>query len=257
MKKHIFTIAIAALSLSLTSCLKKAKEVYGPETSKVIEAQPFNSIALATPGVIHFTQDSAVSVKVTGPEKLMENLKIEYKDSTVSIGMKDKSSLNKWINLGNSNRTTLHFYITAPDLSEVMIAGSGAFTTDRLEASGPATFTVLGSGDIEIKYLKAPELSVRVAGSGNMDVDKADTEVLDLAIAGSGNMDIDSYNTREADLTITGSGNIDAGLHNAGDVRVDVSGSGNIDLSGDVRSLSKDKRGSGDIDTDELTIRNK
>lgn len=257
MRKTLYIIALAALSLSLTSCLRKASDVYGEDKSIVAEAHPFRLLEVETACVVHFTQDSVTEVRLTGPEKLVDEVAMEYKDSTLRVFQDNKIKDDRYIRLGEAATKFLHIYISSPTLDGVTTVGSGyleasSVTTDRL-----FNVIIAGSGSVGVKHLTAPKLTISVRGSGNLNVEKADIGALETVVAGSGNISIDATGTQTASLTVSGSGNTDATLHRAGDVSASVHGSGNISISGDAVSLTTDTEGSGNIDTDSLTITKK
>jgi hypothetical protein len=65
---------------------------------------------------------------------------------------------------------------------------------------------------------------------------------------------VERVRTQQARLDVVGSGDIEMDFDRSGFVDAQVKGSGDIELKGTVKVLSQNVRGSGDIDTEELTI---
>lgn len=245
---------MAALTLTMTSCLRKASDVYGEQKTITAPVQPFSSIELNAAGLIRFTQDSVTKVRLTGPENIVKNIAVEYTDSTLRIYQLDNTESHRWIRLFSNTSDLLVINVAAPALDGITITGSGGFEAKKVVSDRVFGIFIGGSGNVDIEHLKAAKLTTSITGSGNVDIESVHTDALETSISGSGNIDIDATGAKTATFTISGSGNTDASLHSAGDVSVSINGMGNIDISGDARSLTTDCEGLGRIDTDDLTI---
>ena len=73
-------------------------------------------------------------------------------------------------------------------------------------------------------------------------------------LKGAGSINIDSLTTEQASLALKGVGNVEVGFVNSGVVDCELKGVGNVKLRGNVRKWSSSVKGTGNVDTHELTV---
>lgn len=141
--------------------------------------------------------------------------------------------------------------VTAP---ETVIEWLGSDTVDGvLVLSRPAgPWLVRG----EIRYeLTVPLVDrVAVAGSGDVEVDFAGADEVTISVSGSGTVRASGIDAREVAVTIRGSGDIDLGDVEADSVAIDISGAGTVAGSGSAVANAVKIAGSGDVDLRELAV---
>ena len=72
---------------------------------------------------------------------------------------------------------------------------------------------------------------------------------------GSGDVELKQVNVRSTDITLRGSGDISVDfMEGCQEVQATLTGSGDVTLKGHVRKYAQQKSGSGDIDTNHLTV---
>lgn len=112
-------------------------------------------------------------------------------------------------------------------------------TVPKLES-----FSLAGSGNIEIKGVTGDEFEIDLAGSGDIIID-GQTKMLSIDLAGSGDIDTRKLLAEEADVDIAGSGNVQVFATKS--LNADISGSGDIRYYGDPEYVDSDVSGSGSI----------
>lgn len=237
MKKTIIFSLISFFSiLPLASCkVEVVNKDNGPVKTYNVPIKSFDRLAIAYPADVIFIPADTFSLTVKASEKARKDLQINVENGMLKLKTPDMWQKDKHYLFQNKHYDDVTVIIKAPTLKYVVIAGSGSFKCDTTMTTQNMEFEIAGSGEINIKELRANSVSASVAGSG--DIDAGLTKVKDTSIK------------------IGGSGDVDLHFKDCGSVKVSIAGAGDIKLSGDVRSLSKDIAGSGDIDTDNLTIR--
>ena len=76
-----------------------------------------------------------------------------------------------------------------------------------------------------------------------------------MSLVGTGEIDVKSVRTLQALVELTGAGDVEVNFDEAGFVDSRLLGTGDIKLTGTVRQLKKQVRGVGDMDTDELIVK--
>ena len=137
-----------------------------------------------------------------------------------------------WFRVDHSEKADI--YVSSPDLISVVMRGAGDFEAKNL--------------------LDTDTLNVELNGAGNIDFDRIVCDEAYLIVKGAGNLEVDKLTANRTKIAMLGVGNADVEFVNAGHVDCLLSGVGNIDLEGTVKSLSKNVRGTGNIDTTELMV---
>ena len=231
-------VALAAFAMAWVVCtacsssgsLRSDKESH-KRVSQVLNLGYFSRIESYTSYDVKFVQGKTPSVRVVGAKGLVERLSVQRSGETLVIKAKGGG-----FSFSFDDDTPLIIYITSPDLTGVKLTGSGDFDVD-----GPLDTDVLdvaleGSGDIDIKDIKAQTVSCEVNGSGDVDL-------------GLNRVGVST-------LKVFGSGDIEAKMYDCGTSDCSVFGSGDITLKGTLRSLNQNVKGSGDINTGELSVAN-
>jgi len=188
-------------------------------------------LAIDLPGHVVYTQGPKASVTVTGPQRLVDRVRIE--DGRLYLAPGPDTSAAIHLSLDHHGR----FDATGPD------------TNLRVTVIAPSvtTFAVSGDGDLSVHDYDQPALDIALNGSRAVEVDgRAGTLKLDQA--GSGAVDLTSLKAQDADVNISGSGN--AEVHASGKAQVGISGSGTVALVSKPASLTTSISGSGTVNQD-------
>lgn len=224
-------------ALLLSACGVAESTPSGPSGSRSFDLTGFDQVELAGSDDVRIIAGPAFSVQATGPEKILDRLKIEVKGSTLSVGRKSRSWSMGWNNDNGAIVT-----VTMPTIKGASLAGSGDMAVDRVETS-KFEANLAGSGNLSIKSAQVDELEVNLAGSGDVTVAGA-TKTIDISIAGSGDVTTKELNATDARISIAGSGNVDARA--TGSASVSLLGSGDVNISG-TANCKTSKMGSGEV----------
>ena len=148
----------------------------------------------------------------------------------------------------------LDIYITSPDLTSVVVNGSGDFKAQGKIDSDNLSLTVLGSGDISLYDVICDNLYAKMNGSGDVEIKQLRCSAAKYELVGSGDISVRQDRVRATDISLKGSGDFKGYLQDCGKVRCNLVGSGDIRLSGTAVSLEKSKIGSGMINTAQLRV---
>ena len=241
--KRIFSIMMAlAFVFAFAACnastakegldAKNGKSISydGRKVTKQLKSLPyFNKIVLDGALDVEFSQASRGGVAVKGRKSIVENVKVKVKNQTLYLSLDEKD----WFRVDRSEKADI--YVSSPDLISVVMRGAGDFEAKNL--------------------LDTDTLNVELNGAGNIDFDRIVCDEAYLIVKGAGNLEVDKLTANRTKIAMLGVGNADVEFKNAGHVDCLLSGVGNIDLEGTVKSLSKNVRGTGNIDTTELMVR--
>lgn len=241
--KRIFSIMMAlAFVFAFAACnasnakegldAKNGKSISydGRKVTKQLKSLPyFNKIVLDGALDVEFSQASRGGVAVKGRKSIVENVKVKVKNQTLYLSLDEKD----WFRVDHSEKADI--YVSSPDLISVVMRGAGDFEAKNL--------------------LDTDTLNVELNGAGNIDFDRIVCDEAYLIVKGAGNLEVDKLTANRTKIAMLGVGNADVEFKNAGHVDCLLSGVGNIDLEGTVKSLSKNVRGTGNIDTTELMVR--
>lgn len=241
--KRIFSIMMAlAFVFAFAACnastakegldAKNGKSISydGRKVTKQLKSLPyFNKIVLDGALDVEFSQASRGGVAVKGRKSIVENVKVKVKNQTLYLSLDEKD----WFRVDRSEKADI--YVSSPDLISVVMRGAGDFEAKNL--------------------LDTDTLNVELNGAGNIDFDRIVCDEAYLVVKGAGNLEVDKLTANRTKIAMLGVGNADVEFKNAGHVDCLLSGVGNIDLEGTVKSLSKNVRGTGNIDTTELMVR--
>lgn len=251
----ILTLAVMIAVGMLTSCkIEIEKNDDKADETKVFSVKDFNRIESSVYASIVYHVSDTTEVKVVTSKRQLDRLKIETQDGVLNIGYKDYDNNGGFIAINNRNRG-IKIYISAPVTEGVRLMGSGAFKCKDTITAKVFDAVIDGSGDIELKAVKAEHVNARIAGSGDMNLGTIEAAQTDLSVAGSGDIDAHERNVGLTKILIAGSGDIEVDMDNCTRADVNIAGSGNIKLKGTLNELNKSVAGSGNINTKDLVIR--
>jgi hypothetical protein len=197
-------------------------------TSKTLAWTGGDLLAVDLPANVVYTQGPTASVTISGPQSLVDRIKLENGRLSIADGPDHKESINLSWNKDGWDTRTSH---------------EGA----RITVTAPAVkrFEMTGSGDLDLRGYDQPSLDINIAGSGSVHA-VGRTEVLRLAVSGSGEADLAALHAKDADVSISGSGG--ANVYATGRAKIDIAGSGNVDLAIKPAKVETTLSGSGTVD---------
>lgn len=187
------------------------------------------TLVLDLPADITYVQGETAKVVIEGPKDYVDRITLEG----------GRFGLKGDVQVDTSDLTI--------DLNGVRVIDSGDRVRITVTAPKVSSFSVNGSGDLEIRSYDQPKLDVSVQGSGDVTA-SGRSDALKLGIVGSGSIDAGEVTARDAQIETSGSG--DAVVRASGAVKVAIAGSGGVTLRAKPESLSSEISGSGDVDAD-------
>lgn len=189
---------------------------------------------------VYITQGANESVKVEAPGDIIDRIKTEVNGGVLKIYSKGSSDWN--FNLFGSHKKVL-IYVVAKDLNAVTVSGSGDVYFKNGITTPALKLRVSGSGDLSGK-VQVKDLETSVSGSGDVRL-AGNASSSDVHVSGSGDFRGGDLITISTAVRVSGSG--DASVNASTKIDASVSGSGDVHYSGNPKSVSKSKSGSGDI----------
>ena len=252
-KLTMYSIMLLTVALMTISCKSEFKVFSdSPMVTQVRQIKGFDRVEIVGSPTVYYQQGNAYSVKVKGPEDLVDKIVTEKDGQTLVIRNKGKFGM---VNISMMGNDQLEVYVTSPDLVSVQLNGSGDFISRQRIDTDNMEITLRGSGDIDISDLICDHCVMEVVGSGDLDIDRLETRTSEVSLVGSGDVELKQVNVRSTDITLRGSGDISVDfMEGCHEVQANLTGSGDVTLKGHVGKYSQQKSGSGDIDTNHLTV---
>ncbi len=199
----------------------------------VVEARSvsdFNRVSLSGSGEVVITQGEDESLTVEADDDLMQYIKTEVKNGTLTLGFTDEAR-----NKGVQPSEAIRFNLSVKEVVGIHIGGAGyiqaaSLDTDRLE------IVIGGAGDVNIGSLTAEELVVRIGGVGNAELTGQVVEQ-DIRIPGGGNYRAAQLESQTATVEVRGAGSVTLWATNTLDVQ--ISGAGNVAYYGNPNVTKK------------------
>lgn len=218
---------------SFTSCNLNCVEGSGPIITKTLAIGNFSELELNSSIPVFISQGGEQQVTVKGNENLIELLNKKLSGKTWEI------EFEKCV----SSTENFEVHITVTDLNRVELNGSGSIT-GRSPIKGEILELVLdGSGDLKME-LQVKELETELNGSGDLQL-SGSTKTHEISLDGSG--DIHAENLKSDDVKIDLNGSGDVWVFSSYKLDIKVNGSGDVYYKGNVKSISSDIDGSGNL----------
>lgn len=225
------------------------KEDNSPVTTSVRTVSPFTKIRLDAACDVHFTQGDSVNVVVKGRRNTINKLNTEVVNGELQLKWSEADSVESILN------RSADVYITAPTLERIAVHGCGDFNVaERLDADA-LKVELHGTGDIDMAGVVCESIDVSLAGTGDINIKNLACKASRVSLSGTGDIGIKEIEVADTEITMQGVGDIDVDFQNCGSAVCRLNGVGNITLKGTLRHLNENRRGIGDIDTDDLKIR--
>lgn len=229
MRKFICIPALALLFTFFVAC--NSRERINGSGNVVTESRSvgdYEKVVLKGSMDIEFTEGPLQAAEIQAEDNIMPFVRMEVHGDELVVDLKDHVSLK-------SNKG-IRIKLTAPDVHELILAGSGNIhITNTLQSDDLIRLKLSGSGNIE-GAVNSPEVKVTSVGSGNITL-TGETRDLDINIAGSGNFEGSDLHTENTDITIAGSG--DANVHASRNLEAKIAGSGDVRYKGSPNVSSK------------------
>lgn len=235
--KQIFSFtALVLLAISQTGCDGERVKGSGQMSSETRKLGEYHAISLRGGMDIEFTNGPQEDAVIEAEDNILPLIETEIKGDQLIVRMKPGTHI--------STKKDIKVKLTAPDIEELSLAGSGNIVgTNEWDHNSAVRLSLSGSGNITLGAVNAPGVKASIAGSGDIHL-KGETRDLDVAIAGSGNFDGYNLHTESTSVNIAGSG--DANVHASVNLNVKVGGSGDVSYRG-TPQITSHIAGSGSV----------
>ena len=251
-RKNMKKVILAAIALTVSALTMSVSAAVLHDKDDVHEdrnVKNFHKVVIEGAYDVHYQQSNTVSVRLVGEQKEIDRVSVSSDGTTLKITRNKKAS-----GLFSFKDDDLDIYITSPDLTSVVVNGSGDFKAQGKIDSDNLSLTVLGSGDISLYDVICDNLYAKMNGSGDVEIKQLRCSAAKYELVGSGDISVRQDRVRATDISLKGSGDFKGYLQDCGKVRCNLVGSGDIRLSGTAVSLEKSKIGSGMINAAQLRV---
>lgn len=246
---------VLALAMGMTSCVTKCDGLSFPPGELTTEVRPltgFETIMISGSPSVYYTQADSFSVVVKGPEHVVADILTDVNDKQLVVRNRGKIGV---LNFSRFDDEEVGVYVTSPDLTSIQLNGSGDFEAKQRVDTDNMTIVLRGSGDIDFKDIICDHCTTELVGSGDIEIGRLDSHTSTVSLIGSGDIKLKQWNVRETEVTLRGSGDIALDfVEGCRTADCQLTGSGDITLRGHIGQYKGQKRGSGEIDTQKLSI---
>lgn len=235
--KTVFTALLAIISFTTFAQPWKKIEGNGNLTKSVRTVGNYTAISSGGSWDVIISYGTDKDVIIEADENLMSYIITEVKGDKLTI------KTDNYINLKSKNR--IKVYVSLTKVTGIALAGSGNITgVGNFTNDDKTTFSVAGSGNINLDFKSIERVGISIAGSGNVIL-KGKTDALGVSIAGSGDAICKDLLADDVKVSIAGSGSSKVNASNS--LKVSVVGSGDVYYTGSVTNISKSIAGSGKV----------
>ncbi len=235
--RNYLLIAICFFSLASVSCRWRSIKGNGQIGTETRNERNFKGVKTAGSFDVYFSQAGENEIRIEADENLLKYIITDVENGMLIVKHKNG------INLRPSR--DIKIFVKAPDCKELTLAGSGNIIAEtNIQTSEKLNLKIAGSGDIKMKEIDAPAVTIKIAGSGKVE-GRGSTKDLNINVAGSGDVKVGELKAENAEIHIAGSGNVWVYASMVLDVR--VAGGGDIHYYGNPASIKSKMAGSGNL----------
>lgn len=251
MKKYFF-LALALLPMAgFYSCGRMTKKAYKrAEAAQTYPLENFKKIVMDGASDVIYQQADEYSVRVVADKKELQSMSLSVNGDRLVIAEKDHSLFFR----NTIRKKAPVIYVSSPDLVAVDMVGAGDFKIKGLMDTDTLCIRQKGVGDLEIDRLLCDEVHVSCNGMGDVEIKELESSFSGFFLKGTGDMRVKQYRVDHSNIKLVGIGDIAVENIDCGNIYASLTGTGDIELSGNVRRLTKEKEGTGSIDTSGLRV---
>ena len=198
----------------------------GPETTRDLAYSGGDRLDIGYPAEITVTQGPQPRFTVTGPQYILDQLRLEDGGRVIWDGWGQRG----W---GRRFRGRLRIDIVSPNLHEFYLSGAQEL---RLRNFDQDTLVLQASGAADVEGQgRARRLEARITGAGDLKLEDLPVEDAEVMISGAGDARIDAR--KSARVQISGAGNVDFKCRPETEPDVHKSGFGDVHFGPACASL--------------------
>jgi hypothetical protein len=235
MKTIVSFLTLAALSLSLPSCMFMGPSVKGDGEvkEKVREVAEFHGVRVTSGMNVHLIQGDQQKVVVTADANLHELIETKVEDGILEI----KALANIW------HAKEKNVFVTTPDLNEISgTAGSNIFTDNQLKAG---KIHIKGSAGSNMHInINGQNMEVSASSGSNISIEGTANELIIKTSSGA-NIKAGDLSAAKCDAKASSGGNL--WINAVKELTADASSGGNVFYTGSPEIISSNASTGGNI----------
>jgi hypothetical protein len=174
----------------------------GPETTRDLAYNGSTQLDIYYPAEITYTQGDQPKFTVTGPQYLLDDLRLDDGELTVGNGPGYRGRRPRFRWNGRYNGGRLRIEITAPNLHEFHLSGAQQL---RLHNFNQDTLVLQASGAADVEGQgKARRLEARISGAGDLKLDELTVDDAEVTITGAGDVRVDARKSSQVQMSGAG-----------------------------------------------------
>jgi autotransporter translocation and assembly factor TamB len=205
----------------------------GKMATRTAKFNDITAVNLSISADVKLVNDSSGIVKIEGESNIIEAIILEQKGTSLKITSNPCFSANEPITIS----------IPMKNVSELLVNGSGDFTSEGNLSAIDLELGINGSGNIDLN-VNATNVKSKINGSGNVIL-KGAAQQHKIEVNGSGNVNAQDFPTSSVAITVNGSGDCNVFATKA--LGIKIRGSGNVYYGGSP-DISSDIKGSGSLE---------
>ncbi len=235
--KTIITAILAFVTITSFAQPWKKVEGNGNLKKETRDVGSFTAISSGGSWDVQIVYGNSNSIQIEGDDNLLPYIQTEVEKDTLKIDSK------KYVNIQSHKKITV--YVSVTKLTGISLAGSGDITgKGDFTNNDKTSFSLAGSGNIQIDFKTIETVGISIAGSGNVKLSGAAQKVT-ASIAGSGNANCENVVADDLSASIAGSGHVKCTANKS--VKASIMGSGDVYYKGNATDIKKTIIGSGKI----------
>ncbi len=213
----------AALALVFSATATAGTLNPSPYETREEAIEPVEEVAINGPfKVLIFGNSTESTVRLTGPEELLEDAEVVVADGTLTIQFRDNARWS-W-NPGSGMNVVVHL----PALDTVGVTGAAQVDVIGVKAETFKAGTN-GAGSITVSDLEADQVQLGTAGSGSIEA-KGTANAAMFGIGGTGSIEAKRLRVKTAQIGVGGPGKVYADVSESAEIG--VGGAGRVEVVG-------------------------
>lgn len=204
-----------------------ASSVYVDKDSTFVSFRTLNFNGGDAIDCYRLVQSDSFKIRIHAPENIIPLIAVELSDDGQLNIYRKKTDFASIKNISSDIVVT----VFAPSLDSIAIAGSTDLECDAYKSPNALTISMSGSGDAEFGQLSVSSFSATMIGSAEMDIKFLKADIADISISGSGNAKVSNMDVRNFKSMIAGSGDVKLEGGRAESADYNIAGSGSVDAS--------------------------
>lgn len=213
------------------------------QSSETRDLPEFSGISLHNSIHVIIEQGNRQSVRLEGPEDVLEEITTEVNGDRLVIGNEDDGFWSWTRQVFSDDYDDVTLYITLEELEELSVSGSGEVTGEGVFQAEDLHVKVSGSGSVSL-HTEADFVEADISGSGAITLE-GKSETVESSISGSGKLTAENLETEKHTARISGSGRCT--IYVTEEIDASISGSGRIRYKGNPQVVNTNISGSGSV----------